>query len=183
MEEIPSNRIVRLSMLMDRNMALRGARLVVDTISLGKALLHVQHAFKRLLGAENIVSLGFKAPNPCAYPAGFIVGWVRLSHWRRAEHGPADNLGWNVLQLVHITKLHARHCGFTQWLEHLSSFGNKSLVCCNIAIDEAYLPQFLLRVLVGIYRHPYCKTHMPISVLLMQLLSDFSASNSCFTHQ
>ena len=73
-------------------------------------------------------------------------------------------MGWNVLQLVHITKLDARHCGFTQWLDHLSYFGNKSLVCCNIAIDEAYLTQFLLGVLVGIYRHPYCKTHMPISV-------------------
>ena len=73
-------------------------------------------------------------------------------------------MGWNVLQLVHITKLDARHCGFTQWLEHLSYFGNKSLVCCNIAIDEAHLTQFLLGVLVGIYRRPSCKTHMPISV-------------------
>ena len=164
MEEIPFNCIARLSMLIDRNMVPRGARHVVGTLGFGKALLQVQHVFKHLLGTEHIVTVGFKAPHPCASPAGFIVGWVRLSHWRRAEHGPADNLGWNVLQLVHIAKLDARHCGFTQWLEHLSSFGNKRLVCCNIAIDEAYLTQFLLGVLVGIYRHPHCKTHMPISV-------------------
>ena len=80
MEEIPLNCIVRLSMLMDRNMAPRRARHVVDTMSFGKALLLVPQVFKNLLGMENIVTDGFKAPHPCAYPAGFIVGWVRLRH-------------------------------------------------------------------------------------------------------
>ena len=72
MEEIPFDCIARLSMLVDRNIVMRGARHVVDTLSFGKALLQVQHVFKHLLGAENIVRVGFKAPHLCASPAGFI---------------------------------------------------------------------------------------------------------------
>ena len=116
MEEIPSNRIVRLSMLMDRNMVPSGARHVVDTLSFGKALLQAQHVFKHLLGTENIVTVGFKAPHPCASPAGFIVGWVRLRDRRRGEPGQADNLGWNVLPLVHVIDMGARDGGFTEWV-------------------------------------------------------------------
>jgi hypothetical protein len=116
MEEIPFDCIARLSMLMDRNMGPREARHVVDALSFGKALLRVQHVFKHLLGTENIVTVGFKAPHPCASPAGFIVGWVRLRHRRRGEPGQADNLGWNALPLVHIIDLGARDGGFTQWL-------------------------------------------------------------------
>jgi len=116
MDEVPFNCSAGLSMLMDRNMAPRGARHVVDTLSFGKALLQVQHVFKHLLGTENSVTVGLKAPHPCASPAGFIVGWVRLRHRRRGEPGRADNLGWNVLPLVHIIGLGARDGCFTQWL-------------------------------------------------------------------
>ena len=94
MEETPFDCIVRLFMLMDRNMGPRGARHVVDTLGFGKALQQVQHVFKHLLGTENIVTAGFKAPHPCASPAGFIVGWVRLRDRRRGEPGQADHLGW-----------------------------------------------------------------------------------------
>ena len=80
MEEIPFNCIVRLSMLMDFNTSPRRARHVVDTMSFGKALLLVPQVFNHLLGTENIVTDGFKAPHPCAYPAEFMVGWVRLRH-------------------------------------------------------------------------------------------------------
>jgi len=80
MEEIPFNCIVRLSMLMDRNRAPGEAHHVVDTMSFGKALLKVQQVFNHLRGTENIVTNGFKAPHPCAYPAGFIVGWLRPRH-------------------------------------------------------------------------------------------------------
>jgi hypothetical protein len=41
---------------------------------------------------------------------------VRLRHRHRGEPGQADNLGWNVLPLVHIVDLGARIGGFTQWL-------------------------------------------------------------------
>ena len=116
MEEIPFNCIARLSMLMDRNMVPRGARHVVDTLSFGKALLQVQHVFKHLLGGENIVTVGFKAPHPCISPAGFIVGWVRLRHRHRGEPGQADNLGWNVLQIMHIIDLDVTGGGSTLWL-------------------------------------------------------------------
>ncbi len=77
MAETPVNCIVRLSMLMDCSNAPREARHVVDTMSFGKALLKVQLACKHLLGTDYTVTDGFKAPHPCAYPAGFIVGWVR----------------------------------------------------------------------------------------------------------
>jgi hypothetical protein len=80
MEQIPFNCIVRLSILMDRNRAPREACHVVDTKSFGKALLEVQQVFKHLLGIKSIVTNGFKAPHPCAYPAGLIVGGVRLRH-------------------------------------------------------------------------------------------------------
>jgi hypothetical protein len=66
-------------------------------MSFGTALLQVQEVFQHLVVMENTVRDGFKAPHPCAYPAGFTVGWVRLRHSRRVEIGPADNLGWNVL--------------------------------------------------------------------------------------
>ena len=78
--KFPFNCIVRLSILMDRNRAPREACHVVDTKSFGKALLEVQQVFKHLLGIKNIVTNGFKAPHPCAYPAGLIVGGVRLRH-------------------------------------------------------------------------------------------------------
>ena len=139
MAEIPLNCIVRLSMLMDRNRAPSRAHHVVDTMSFGKALVQVQEVFQHLVVMENIVRDGFKAPHPCAYPARYIVGWVRLRHRRRVEIGPADNLGWNVLHLVHIIDMDARDGGFTQWLQHSCSFSIKSLVCCNITMDEAYL--------------------------------------------
>ena len=66
MEKIPFNCIVRLSNLMDRNRAPREACHVVDTKSFGKALLEVQQVFTHLLGIQNIVTNGFKAPHPCA---------------------------------------------------------------------------------------------------------------------
>ena len=79
-KEIPFNCIVRLSLLMDRNRAITRAHHAVDTMSFGKALVQVQEVFKHLVVVEDIVTDGFKAPHPCAYPAGFIVGWVRLRH-------------------------------------------------------------------------------------------------------
>ena len=66
--------------MMDRIRAPREACHVVDTKSFGKALLDVQLVLKHLLGMKNIVTNGFKAPHPCAYPAGLIVGGERLRH-------------------------------------------------------------------------------------------------------
>ena len=80
MEEIPFKLHFSVSMLMDRKRALRGARHVIDTKSFGKAFLHVQQVCKHLLGKQNIVTDGFKDPQPCAFPAGLIAKWVRLRH-------------------------------------------------------------------------------------------------------
>ena len=77
---VPLNCIVRLSILMDRNRAPREFCHVVDTKSFNKAFLKVQQVFKHLLGTKNSVTHGFKAPHPCAYPAGLTVGWMRLRH-------------------------------------------------------------------------------------------------------
>jgi hypothetical protein len=80
MEEIPFNCIVRLSTLMGRDRASTRAHHIVDTMRFGTALLQVQEVFQHLVVMENIVIYGFKAPHPCAYPAGFTVGWVRLRY-------------------------------------------------------------------------------------------------------
>jgi hypothetical protein len=76
--------------------------LVIDPMSLNNALLHFQRVFKHLLGMENIVTDGFKAPKSLAYLAGLAVESVRLLRQRRVESGPGDRLGWSVMQLVHI---------------------------------------------------------------------------------
>jgi hypothetical protein len=102
MEEIPCACVVLLSMLADRKRPLGHAQHVIDTMSLGNAVLHVQQVFKHLVGTSNIVRDGFKAPYPLPFPPGFNVGWVRLRHRRPVKSITADKCGWKLLQTSHI---------------------------------------------------------------------------------
>ena len=102
LREILFTFITKLSTSMDRKRVPEHACHVIDSMSLNNALLHFQQVVKHLLDMENIVTDGFQALRPLAYPAGVTVGSVRVLRQHRIESGPADIVGWSVMQLVHI---------------------------------------------------------------------------------
>jgi hypothetical protein len=62
LRETPFTFINQLSNEMDPKRIPEHACQVTDPMSLNNTLLHFQQAFKHLLGMENIVTDGFKAP-------------------------------------------------------------------------------------------------------------------------